>query len=336
VINFSGEALEGYHAQFRGALMRTLVVGAGGTGGYFGGRLLEAQRDVTFLVRPRRAARLAANGLVIKSPFGDVHYPNPPMIQADALASSGQQYDLVLLSCKAYDLEDAIASFAPAVGPNTVILPLLNGMRHIDVLEQRFGAQAVLGGLCMIAGTLDDAGQILHLNNVHSIVFGERDGSRPARMTAVAEEMAHGRFDSRLSESIVQDMWDKWVFIGTGAGITSLMRASVGDIEQAGGAAIAAALLDECAAVATAAGFTPTPASLERGLATFTAPGSTLTASMYRDIERGGRTEAEHVLGDLLRRGKRADDAHSILRAAYTHVAAYEIGRARREGQASK
>jgi 2-dehydropantoate 2-reductase len=316
--------------------MRTLVVGAGGIGGYFGGRLLDAKRDVTFLVRPRRAAQLAADGLVIKSSFGDLHYPNPPTIQADALASSGQHFDLVLLSCKAYDLDDAIKSFAPAVGPDTMVLPMLNGMRHMDVLVERFGATAVLGGLCMIASTLDDAGQILHLNAIHAMIFGERDGTRSARVAAVEHEMSHGHFESKLSDGIVQAMWEKWVFIGTGAGITSLMRASVGDIEAAGGASIAAALLDECADVATVAGFPPSAASLERSLATFTAAGSTLTASMYRDIERGGRTEAEHLLGDLLRRGTRANDAHSILRAAYTHVAAYEVGRARREAEAAK
>src|SRR6476619_7075840 len=141
--------------------MRTLIVGAGATGGYFGGRLLEAGRDVTFLVRPRRAAQLAERGLVITSPVGDVRLPTPPTVQADALR---EPFDVVLLSCKAYDLDDAIASFAPAVGPETVILPLLNGMRHVDTLETRFGADAVLGGLCMISSTLDDDGTIRHLS----------------------------------------------------------------------------------------------------------------------------------------------------------------------------
>jgi 2-dehydropantoate 2-reductase len=307
--------------------MRILVVGAGGIGGYFGGRMLQAGRDVTFLVRPRRAAQLAARGLVIKSEKGgDYHHPNPPTVQAGALGGS---YDLVLLSCKAYDLDDAIESLAPAVGPDTVILPMLNGMRHIDVLEARFGAAAVLGGLCMIAATLSADGEILHLNAVHGMVFGERDQSRSMRITAIEKEMSGCRFDSRLSDDIIQEMWEKWVFIGTGAGITCLMRASVGDIEAAGGAPLANALLVECAVIASQAGFTPSEASLERGRATFTAPGSTLTASMYRDLAGGGRTECEHLLGDLLRRGGRENRVDSILRMAYTHVATYEVGRAR-------
>ncbi|MEO7083713.1 MAG: ketopantoate reductase family protein [Gemmatimonadaceae bacterium] len=307
--------------------MRTLVVGAGGIGGYFGGRMLQAGRDVTFLVRPRRAQQLATRGLIIKSQKGgDYHHPNPPAVQAGAVAGP---YDLILLSCKAFDLEDAIASFAPAVGPNTAILPMLNGMLHMDALRARFGDAAVLGGLCFIAATLSTEGEVQHLNPNQGMVFGEPDKSRSARITAIEAEMAACSFDSRLSLDITQDMWEKWVFIGTGAGLTCLLRASVGDIEAAGGAALADALLAECAAIATESGFPPSQSSIEHGHKTFTAPGSTLTASMYRDLTQGGRTECEHVLGDLLRRGKREHSVNSILRMAYTSVAAYEVGRAR-------
>ncbi len=302
--------------------MRILVVGAGGVGGYFGGRLLQAGRDVTFLVRPRRAAQLAEHGLGIKSSYGDYHHPKPRTVQADALS---EPFDVVLLSCKAYDLDDAIASCAAAVGLNTVILPLLNGMRHIDMLDARFGRTAVLGGLCMIASTLGENGEILHLNDNHAVIFGERDGSQSARAAALEAELTEATFSSTRSDAIVQRMWEKWVFIATGAGLTSLMRGSVGEIEAAGGAPLAEALLAECARIATEAGFPPSEASLRRSVSMFTARGSSLTASMYRDIERGGRTECEHVLGDLLRRGR---GEAPMLRAAYTHVATYEIRRA--------
>src|SRR6202521_1797991 len=152
--------------------MRILVVGAGGTGGYFGGRLLEAGRDVTFLVRPRRALELARTGLSIRSPLGDVNVPAPPTITAERLAGA---FDLVLLSCKAYDLEGAMDSVAPAVGADSAILPLLNGMAHLDLLEARFGARHVLGGQCLISTMLDPDGRILHLNDTHLPSFGERD-----------------------------------------------------------------------------------------------------------------------------------------------------------------
>lgn len=309
--------------------MRILVVGAGGTGGYFGGRLLEAGRDVTFLVRSRRAAQLAEHGLVIRSPMGDFTAPNPPTIAAEALRSA---YDVVLLSCKAYDLDTAIDSFAPAVGPNTAILPLLNGMGHLDVLEARFGAAAVLGGVCLIASTLDEQGRILHLNEINAINFGERDGTSSPRAQAIAGELAAAKFDSRLSSDILQEMWEKWVFIATGAGITSLMRSTVGDIEAAGGAPVAAALLAEAVEIAARNGHRPSDKSIEWSRTMFTTPGSSLTASMYRDIERGSRTEGEHILGDLLRRGGDLQHEMSLLRTAYVHVMTYEAHRARLAG----
>src|SRR3569832_895831 len=153
--------------------MRVLIVGAGAIGGYFGGRMLQGGRDVTFLLRPRRALELAAAGLVIKSPNGDVTLKDPPVVQADAIKD---KFDVVLLSCKAYDLDDAVKSFAPAVGERTAIIPLLNGMRHLDVLDKQFGMSHVLGGLCLIAVTLNDRREVAQLGPLQSLGFGERDG----------------------------------------------------------------------------------------------------------------------------------------------------------------
>jgi 2-dehydropantoate 2-reductase len=306
--------------------MRFLVVGAGAIGGYFGGRLLEAGRDVTFLVRPRRAAELAADGLVIHSSHGDFHYASPQTISADTL---DQSFDVVLLSVKAYDLAEAMESFAPAVGPGTAILPLLNGMGHLDHLDARFGAQRVLGGLCMIAVTLDpDGGSIRHLNQNHAFAFGERDGSRSERVDAIWSALAGVRFDARLSEAIVHEMWEKWAFIAAVAGITCLMRAAIGDIVAAGAADLASGLFDECAAIATQNGFPPSESSTARSRGMLTASGSTLTASMLRDLERNARTEADHILGDLLKRSSGSEDRR-LLRIAYSHLAAYEARRAR-------
>src|SRR5246127_6005405 len=146
--------------------MRILVVGAGAIGGYFGGRMLAAGRDVPFLVRPRRASELASAGLVIKSPNGDVTLKKPPTVQADTIKDT---FDAVLLSCKAYDLDDAIKSFAPAVGPQTAIIPMLNGMRHLDTLDQKFGRDRVLGGLCAIAVTLNAQREVVHLQPRQSL-----------------------------------------------------------------------------------------------------------------------------------------------------------------------
>src|SRR6201990_2015342 len=190
--------------------MRVLVVGAGAIGGYFGGRRLKAGRDITSLVRPKRAGELASAGLVIKSPNGDVTLKSPPTVQADSIKD---KFDVVLLSCKAYDLDDAIKSFAPAVGSQTAIIPMLNGMLHLDTLDQKFGRDRMLGGLCAIAVTLNDKREVVHLQPMQSLGFGERDGKKSDRVRAIADIFASGNFGSVASETIVQDMWEKWVFL---------------------------------------------------------------------------------------------------------------------------
>jgi 2-dehydropantoate 2-reductase len=306
--------------------MRILIVGAGALGGYFGGRLLQAGRDVTFLVRPHRAAQLAKTGLVIKSQLGDVSIASPPTILAERIDSP---FDLIFLSCKAYDLTGAMESFARAVGPETAILPVLNGMRHFDALSERFGAQRVLGGLCIISATLDADGVVQHLNDAHSLTYGELDGKPSSRVDAIAATFAGANFNARSSTAIVQELWEKWVFIASLGGITSLMRAPIGDIERAGASDLALALLAECSAIAASQGFAPRPAVLERGRPMLTTPGSTLTASMMKDIERGGRTEADQIVGDLLRRSNPPARDGSLLRVVYAHLKAYEVRRAR-------
>jgi 2-dehydropantoate 2-reductase len=302
--------------------MRILVVGAGAIGGYFGGRLLQAGQDVTFLVRPRRAAELADAGLVIKSPLGDVTLKNPPAVQADKL---GEPFDAVLLSCKAFDLDDAIKSFTPAVGPNTAIIPLLNGMKHLDVLDRKFGRERVLGGLCAIAVTLNEKREVVHLQPLQSLTFGERDGKHSDRVRAIADVFAKGNFGSAASETILQDMWEKWVFLASLAAMTSLMRTSVGNIlASPGGKDFVLGMLDESGAVATAEGHAPRAPYLERIHGMLTAEGSPMTASMFRDIKAGAPVEADHVIGDLIARGDAAKVPVPKLRTAYTHLKAYE------------
>jgi 2-dehydropantoate 2-reductase len=302
--------------------MRILVVGAGAIGGYFGGRMLQAGRDVTFLVRPRRAGELKESGLVIKGPNGDVTLKNPPTVQADKLA---EKFDAILLSCKAFDLDDAIKSFAPAVGPRTAIIPMLNGMRHLDVLDGKFGRERVLGGLCAIAVTLNDKREVVQLAPMQSLNFGERDGKLSDRVRAIADVMASGSFGSVASEHIMQEMWEKWVFLASLAASTSLMRAPVGDIlASPGGKDFLLGIVDECSAVAAAEGHPPRAPFVERTRGMLTAEGSQLTASMFRDIKAGAPVEADHVIGDLIARGEAAKVPVRKLRTAYTHLKAYE------------
>jgi len=307
--------------------MRILVVGAGAIGGYFGGRLLQAGREVTFLVRPRRAAQLAETGLVIKSRFGDAELRSPPTVLAQDLAGR-EPFDLIVVSCKAYDLEGAIESFAPAVARDGAVLPLLNGMRHLDLLDARFGSDRVLGGQCVIGATLDEAGRIVHLNDTHALTFGERRGNtRSPRVVAVEKAFQGAAFDPRASDDILLEMWEKWVFLATAASINCLMRATVGDVVTANGDALPLELLEGCRSIAQAEGFAPRPAFLDRMRPMLTAPGSPVAASMLRDIERGGPTEGEHVLGDLLARAK--GEPPRLLAIALAHLRSYEARRQR-------
>jgi len=310
--------------------LRILVLGAGATGGYFGGRLAQAGIDVTFLVRPRRAAQLAGNGLVIHSPRGDATIAAPKIIEA---RESTAPFDLILLSCKAYDLADAIESIAAHVGTTTAILPVLNGMRHLEQLDARFGRDSVLAGQCVIAATLADDGAIVHLNQMHSLTFGERDGGLSDRVRAIGAAMAKANFESHPSEQATQEMWEKWVVLATLAACTCLMRASIGDILAApAGRSVISGIFDECCAIGAANGHAPRATFLARALATLTQEGSTLTASMLRDLERGARIEADHIVGDLLERsGKNASPAAppALLQVAYCHLKAYEARQAR-------
>ena len=302
--------------------MRVLVVGAGAIGGYFGGRLLQAGNDVTFLVRPKRASELASAGLVIRSPNGDATLKNPPTVQADRLT---EKFDVVLLSCKAFDLDDAITSFAPAVGPQTSIIPLLNGMLHLDILDAKFGRERVLGGLCAIAATLNEQREVVQLAPMQSLNFGERDGAMSDRVRAIAKVMTNGIAGAVASENIVQEMWEKWVFLSTLAAATCLMRTSVGNILAApGGRDFMLGMLDETSAIAKAAGHAPAGPFFERTRGMLTSEGSQMTASMFRDIKAGAAVEADHVIGDLIARGDAAKVPLARLPIAYTHLKAYE------------
>ena len=308
--------------------MRILVIGAGALGGYFGGRLLAAGRDVTFLVREGRAGQLAATGgLIVTSDYGNLAIANPPVVRADGLK---ERYDIILLSCKAFALENCMRDFAPAVGPDTVIIPVLNGMRHIELLRKRFGEKVVLGGRALISATLDAEGRIAHFGTLHTLDFGEIGGGVSERVEAVAAVMAGAGFDARARTNIMQDLWDKWVLIATIAGMTSLMRASLADIVVAGGADFSLALMNECKSVAARAGFDPAAEFIANLTKSVSDPANQTTASLAKDIEKGLPIEADEIIGDLLALVPEGDRGrYPALKTVLTHLKAYEVRRAR-------
>jgi 2-dehydropantoate 2-reductase len=307
--------------------MRILVLGAGAVGGYFGGRLAEAGADVTFLVRPARAALLAEKGLRASSKAGNLNFKPRCVLAGDVKP----EYDLVLLTAKAYDLESSVAAIAPALaGGKGCVLPLLNGMTHLETLDARFGGERVLGGVAYIASTLAPDGEILHMSDFHSIAFGPRQASQKPVCEAFAAAAAKAKCEFKLHDNILQAMWDKWVLLASLGGITCLMRAPIGDyVATEAGARIALALLAECAAVAAAEGF-PTPAPvLASYRSRLTETGSPLAASMLRDVEGGGPAEGDHILSALLARARARGVAAPLLEIAATHLETYMRRRAR-------
>ncbi|MDY6944673.1 MAG: ketopantoate reductase family protein [Pseudomonadota bacterium] len=297
--------------------MRMLVVGAGSTGGYFGGRLAAANRDVTFLVRQRRAEQLGRTGLQIVSPSGDLTI-TPKLLTAEQIDSS---FDVVLLTVKAYGLEQAIADFAPAVGPETIILPVLNGMRHMDVLAARFAARNLAGCICKIASTLDDEGRILVLARFHELAYGELDGSTSERMAKLDAFMQNAGFDARISPVIEREMWEKWTFLASLGAINCLMRGSIGEVAQApGGKQFANALLDEVLAAVRTVGVAPSEKFCTTIRAQLTDTNSTLTSSMYRDLQQGYPIESEQIVGNLVERARGAGISTPLLSAAYANL----------------
>jgi 2-dehydropantoate 2-reductase len=307
--------------------MRILILGAGALGGYFGARLLAAGRDVTFLVRSGTAQQLAERGLNVISPtHGDVHIAHPPTILAGEIR---EPFDIALISCKAYDIESAIASIAPAVGPNSFVLPMLNGMAHMPVLDARFGAERVMGGTCFISAVREKDGTIRHLNDREGLFFGHRTEPGSAAMRAIEAALTNANFDGQLRPVILQDMWNKWGFLATLAGITCLMRATIGDIEAVGAAHSSSQLYTECVSVASAAGYPPPAAFEEKHRGILTRPGSSMTASMLRDLEDNAPIESHQILGDLLDHARKHSLETPLLALAHTHVRAYEQRRLR-------
>lgn len=312
--------------------MRILILGAGGIGGSFGGWLIEGGADVTFLVRPGRAAQLASQGLVLHSPYGDLTLP----VKTVLAAQLDRSFDIVLLSAKAYDLDSAVEAIAPAVGRETAIVPLLNGMSHLDKLTQRFGAGPVMGGTCYISAVLDPAGEVHHIGELQSLAFGELNGARSARSEAFLACFAASRINVTLSKDVLQAMWDKYVLLATLAATTSLMRASIGDIVAAPiGESLMLEAIAECQQIAAAEGHPASGPALKLARQLLTARGSAFMGSMARDLMAGARTEADHVIGDLLTRAARHRIAAPILRVAYCNLQIHEALRSQRSAAAS-
>jgi 2-dehydropantoate 2-reductase len=302
--------------------MKILCLGAGAVGGFFAGRLAEANvADVTFLVRDARKAQLQADGLCIDSPAGAIRMP----VRAITRAEISGPCDIVLVTCKAYDLDSAIDTIRPAVGPQTAVLPLLNGLSHVDRLNAEFGRERVLGGIAKISSTLQPDGVIKHLNDWNSVTFGEQDGTMSPRVVALKAAFDKTSAKAEAVTNITHLMWEKLVHLASLASMTCLMRANVGEIARApGGIAAMQDMLARNAAIATRAGFPPSPEFMANFNKMFADPKGQYAASMLRDIERKGPVEADHIVGFMLEKARGFGLDDSLHQLAFLHLKAYE------------
>ena len=305
--------------------MKILVLGAGGIGGYFGGRLAEAGIDTTFLVRPKRREQIARDGLVIESPNGNARIA-AKTVTAEELRPG---YDAVLFTCKAYDLDSAMDAVAPAMQGSTVLVPQLNGIAHLEKLDARFGKGNVMGGVAQINVTLRPDGTVAHMDKLARIVFGERDKAATPRVQALADAFAKTQVDWKLSPDIEQEMWEKIVFLCALAATTVLFRANVREINAAsGGKEAMERVLAANVEIATREGHAPRAAAIDFARTRLTDRDGLWSASMLRDLEGGGLVEGDHIVGWMLERARRHGVDDTILSMAYTHLKAYEARRA--------
>ncbi|MDR6955935.1 2-dehydropantoate 2-reductase [Ancylobacter sp. 3268] len=302
--------------------MRILIVGAGAIGGYYGSRFLQAGADVTFLVRPGRRARLDADGLSVRSDLGDFDGP-VNSISSDELKTP---FDVIVLSCKAYDLDAAIQDIRPAVGPDSVILPFLNGLGVYDRLDAEFGRDRVLGGVAYIAVTLGSDGVNRHAGTNDVVVVGARSAAGEPQAAALHALFARSAGLRSHASDIVHALWNKWVMLASGAMMNCLMRGTVADIlASRDGERLMRQAMSECRNVAQAEGIALSTADVEKLEARLLDRGSGWAASMMRDIAQGAhRIEADAIVGDMLDRAERHGLDVPLLRTAFCHLQVYE------------
>ncbi|MBT2679652.1 ketopantoate reductase family protein [Bacillus sp. ISL-35] len=302
--------------------MKILIVGAGAIGGYFGGRLLEKGADVTFLVRERRQKQLKENGLVVSSIHGDLHFPDPQTIGSE---SQAEPYDVILVSTKSYHLGGAIESIRPFVGDRTMILPLLNGIAHLEALTEAFGPEKVIGGLCFIETTLDESGKVIQTSPIQDLVFGERNGERSERILQLHAAFDGTKANFRLSEKIEQEMWQKYLFITSLSGITSLFRSPIGPIrDQTQGAETVKRLLHETVEIMTAIGAPLSEGATDATWNRLNEIGHGMKSSLQRDMEKSLPTEGDHLFGFLLKKAAELRMDAPTLAAVYANVDIYD------------
>jgi 2-dehydropantoate 2-reductase len=307
--------------------MRIAIVGAGGVGGYFGGRLAEAGADVHFLARGAHLAAMKARGLRIRSPKGDAHVAR--VNAADDPAAIGP-CEIVLFAVKLYDAEQASRLLSPLVGPGTAVIPLQNGVDGVEIVSRAVGREHAAGGTCYVSAAITEPGVITHTAMDH-LIFGEHDGSRSPRLESLLAACARASFQSTLSSDITVDIWTKFTRLSVLSGMTAVTRSPLGvimtdpDLRAMLKAAVAEAL-----AVAHARGVAVRGDMVEDVVQAYDALPAHTKASMLVDLEHGRRLELPWLSGAVARIGRElgvATPTHSFITAVLKpHVNGHSTG----------
>lgn len=282
--------------------MRIVIMGAGGVGGYFGAHLARAGHEVAFVARGEHLDAIRHRGLRLEGPRGHIVLDRTEA--TDDPASLAAAADVVLFAVKLYDTEAAGEAIRPLVGPDTMVVNLQNGVDGPDRLAAVVGGKAVLGGAAYVSALIAEPGVVRYISDMSRIVFGELDGRVSERALRFRDVCRDAGFEAEVSGDIRGTLWDKFVLLATNAGLTTLLRKPAGEVySDPEIMALAQAMMREVVAVAAAEGIRTSPDIVERSVALSRSFPAGMYASMYHDLARGRRIEAESLSGLLARRG---------------------------------
>ena len=296
--------------------MKILILGAGAIGGFFGAHLMKSGANVSFLVREKRKDELKKSGINIFSINGELKV-NPKLLDKNL---SGQHFDVIILTNKSYDLIESIREIKPYVN-KTVIIPLLNGMAHYEILDKEFGKEKIFGGTAYISTAMNNYGSIQQITSRASIKFGPRTQKNINIANEFYEICKETEFECDFSDHIELDLWRKYVLIGATAASTVLFQKPLGEIcATTYGKRLIIEIHEECKKIVLSKGYDIGIEATNYNLKLITDKGSLLKASMLRDFESGKKTECEHILGYLIELAKRNNVQCNLIKAAHTRI----------------
>jgi len=296
--------------------VKILILGAGAIGGFFGAHLMKSGANVSFLVREKRKDELKKSGINIFSINGELKV-NPKLLDKNL---SGQHFDVIILTNKSYDLIESIREIQPYVN-KTVIIPLLNGMAHYEILDKEFGKEKIFGGTAYISTAMNNYGSIQQITSRASIKFGPRTQKNISIANKFYEICKETEFECDFSDHIELELWRKYVLIGATTASTVLFQKPLGEIcATTYGKRLIIEIHEECKKIVLSKGFDIGIEATNYNLKLITDKDSLLKASMLRDFESGKKTECEHILGYLIELAKRNNVQCNLIKAAHTRI----------------